>query len=467
MQRSIRVLVGEPHPPTLAIIRKILADNGYTQVAVAADPTAVLQAVKRGDADVALLDWKLVSPGNFKLLDDILLDRRTFNLPILLMGAGAPMAGVEEALRLGARDYLNKPFTPYVLMVRLEKALYGPPKARQDQETPAPDAGESPASPPAANPAAAAPEPALPKSQAVQSEEARARATFLKGYEFLRLRKWDKAIALFAAALRLQMLFPEAYKGLAEAFRGKADLERSSQFLGKAAETLVWLDRHEEAASLYEHARKIDPKAANPFKTVADHLKAQKNPAEVVRLYERAARATPKDPDVAVALARAYVETGQQERAARVLQPVLAESDVPEDLRGVFLSIVGEERLKGRKLEIVGMVGAGDGVEKRRSLRVPLADYAATMPRATEHFPVVDLSVHGIGFKPSGETFEVGQELAFDLVTMGESRSRKVRAVVCRVGAVVIGCEFVGLTPKQAETLARILPKKAIPGAES
>lgn len=462
MERHIRVLVGEPHPPTQAIIKKILADNGYTKVVAAADPVAVVQAVRRGDADVALLDWKLAEPDSYKLLDEIVLDRRSFNLPILLMGAGAPLAKVEDALRLGARDYLNKPFTAYVLMVRLEKALYGPPKARKEQAAP------GAAGPGAAQAAqdAAAPEPALPKSAAVQKEEARARATFLKGYEYLRLRKWDKAISLFAAALKLQMLFPEAYKGLAEAFRGKADLERSSQFLGKAAETLVWLDRHDEAASLYEHARKIDPKAANPFKTVADHLKEQKSPQEVVRLYERAARAAPKDPDVAVALARAYVETGQQERAARVLQPVLAEADVPEDLRGVFLSIAGEDRLKGKKLEVLGLVGAGDGEEKRRALRVPLADYAATMPRAVENFPVVDLSITGIGFKPSGEKFEPGQEVTFDLVTMGDSRARKLRAVVRRVGAVVIGCEFVGLTEKQAEIIARILPKKALPGEE-
>ncbi|MEW5775116.1 MAG: response regulator [Thermodesulfobacteriota bacterium] len=459
MERHIRVLVGEPHPPTQAIIKKILADNGYGSVVTAADPVAVVQSVKRGDADVALLDWKLVEPGNYKLLDDIVLDRRSFNLPILLMGAGAPMTKVEEALRLGARDYLNKPFTPYVLMVRLEKALYGPPKSRKEAEA---GAAASEAAPPEGS----APEPALPKSEAVQKEEARARATFLKGYESLRLRKWDKAISLFAAALKLQMLFPEAYKGLAEAFRGKADLERSSQFMGKAAETLVWLDRHEEAVSLYEHARKIDPHAVNPFKTVADHLKEQKSPQEVVRLYERAARAAPKDPDVAVALARAYVETGQQERAVRVLQPVLAESEVPEDLRGIFLSIVGEDRLKGRKLEVLDAAGGGDGQEKRRALRVPLADYAATMPRVVENFPVVDLSVHGIGFKPSGEKFEVGQEVTFDLVTMGDSRARKIKAVVRRVGLVVIGCEFVGLTPKQAEAIASILPKKAVPGAE-
>jgi len=462
VERHIRVLVGEPHPPTQAIIKKILADNCYTQVVAVADPLGVIQAVRRGDADVALLDWKLVEPGHYKLLDEIVLDRRSFNLPILLMGTGAPMANVEEALRLGARDYLNKPFTAYVLMVRLEKALYGPPKARKEAAAEGPAAAEAPSA--AAGGGAA--EPALPKSEAVQKEEARARATFLKGYELLRMRKWDKAISVFAAALRLQMLFPEAYKGLAEAFRGKADLERSSQFMGKAAETLVWLDRHEEAANLYEHARKINPQAPNPFKTVADHLKEQKSPQEVVRLYERAARAAPKDPDVAVALARAYMETGQQERAARVLQPVLAETEVPEDLKGVFLSIAGEDRLKGRKLEVLGMVGAGDGQEKRRSLRVPLADYAATMPRAVENFPVVDLSVSGIGFKPSGEKFEPGQEVTFDLVTMGESRARKVRAVVRRVGAAVVGCEFVGLTPKQAEAITRILPKKAVSETE-
>jgi hypothetical protein len=291
---------------------------------------------------------------------------------------------------------------------------------------------------------------------------------YLKGRELLLLRKYDKAMGMFAQALKFRALYPEAYIGIAECFRGKGDLDRSSQFLAKAAETLVWLDRHDEAENLYKHATKIDPRTPNPYKTVADHLRQQKRPKVTAALYERAARLSPKDPDVAVALARSLVESGQKEKAAQAMQHVMAESDVPEDLRGVFVRIsddAEQKRGQPRRLEVLETTNGFDGVEKRRAQRVPLADYAAKMPKFKEFFPVIDLSVLGFAFKPSGEAFAVGQEVSFDLLTMGDVRAKKVTSVVRRVGGAAVGCEFRHLDDRQRKALVKILPKNALPGA--
>jgi hypothetical protein len=270
---------------------------------------------------------------------------------------------------------------------------------------------------------------------------------FSKASEFLTLRRYDRAIAEFARAIRLRLLFPEAYRGIAEAFRGQGNLERTSQFMNKAAETHVWLDQHERAREVYDYVRKATPDAPNPYKVVGDHLRGQNDPAEQVRHYRRAAELSPGDVSVGVALARALVDADEREEAARVLAPIVDRQEVPPEMRGLFLQLRPPDpqaapRRRGPGMRFLDMAGGGDGVEKRRTGRIPLADYAARLPHVEDTFQVVDISLVGIGFKATNATFAVGQEIAFDLVSMGETKVKKLTAVVKRVSPRVVGCEF-------------------------
>lgn len=455
LKGNIGILVVEPSSSIRRIIGSILADNGYLKVVYAINGEEALNLLHNLHPDISLMDFELATRNTFELLDSILLDKHFYRHPILLLGKNSPMGAVDEALRLGARDFLKKPFTPYLLMVRLEKILLGtPPKVIKrtkragvegahlgEAVTPAPD-------------------------KHIASQLDLAKRMFLDGHAFLKQRDYAKAMKKFAAAARVNTLFPEAYKGLAEVFRQQGCLERCGQFLSKAAETYAWLGKHDDAEDVFHMTRKMDPEAPNPFKTIADHMGGQVRPAEALKAFERASRLSPKDPDVRVALSRAYAETGQKEKAAETLRPLVqgqagAAKDLPEDMQHIIMQVrkPQEKRCARRRKQVLveDVVGAGNGVEKRRAVRIPLAEYAAKLPHVQDSFHVVDASILGIGFKHHGEEFTVGQKIVFDLVTFEGVKVRKLRAVVSRVSPRMIGAVFTKLSGKQKAILQPIV----------
>lgn len=452
LKGNIGILVGEPVPQVSKIIGKILEDNGYEKVQYAATGDAVMEILQRRETDVTLLDFKLATDNTFELLDSILLDRHLFRHPILLLGNKVPIGLIDEAMRLGARDYLNKPFTPYLLMVRLEKILFGnPPKvvkrsARAGTATAL--AGEE-----------LAPETPLH----IASQQELARRLFLDGHKLLKQNYHDKALKKFAAAARVNTLFPEAYKALAEVFRFQGDLTRSAQFLAKAAETHAWLDQPEKAAEAFALSRKADPASPNPFKTMADHMSGHMHERLVSSAYERALELTPKDPAVRVALSRAYMQSGDRTRAAETLAPMAGKGEIPEDMRHVIMQLHrGEDRSTGKRRQLMVVDGCAryDGEERRRAMRIPLAEYSARLPHKNDSFQVFDVSALGISFKHGGEPFTVGDKLVFDLLTLDGVKAKKIKGVVRRVTPLVTGCEFVGLSAKQFEAFSRFLPEQ-------
>lgn len=456
-RNPMRVLVAEPAKPMHAILRKVLAENGYDDLVFATSSEEAWDLLSRGETfDFALLDFVLASRDNLDLIWKITDDHRNYALRIMLMGQGAPIGVVDEAMRLGVREYVNKPFTPYILGVKIDKMLYGN-RTLVDRYEPAPDEAPDKA------------KEKLEKEKATQSKtaaqvELKAKKAFAEGYELLQLRKYDQAIAKFAQAVKHRMLFPEAYKGIAEAFRGKGDLDRAAQFLSKAAETYAWLDKEEHATAMFERARKGDPKAPNPFKTVAEHLRKQKDVDKVIRFYEQAALLSPGDPDVAVGLAKAYMDKGDTQNAARVMRPVMDRENVDPEFKQLFVDMgVNGGAPKGRKGRSGSFIEGGrvsfEGSDKRKAPRVPLAEYATRHPRLTQHLPVVDISLTGIGFKPMGEEFEIGQSVTFDLVSMGDVKTKELEAVVRRVALTVIGCEFQHLSAKQIELVKGLVSR--------
>lgn len=450
LKGHIGILVGEPVPQVQQIIAKILADDGYEKVRFATDHAGVMEILRLRETDVALLDFKLATDRTFALLDDILLDRHLFRLPILLLGNKAPIGLIDDAMRLGARDYLNKPFTPYLLMVRLEKILFGSPpkviKRTAKAGTENAHLGEETE--------------ALP-SEHVTAQLDLAKRLFLDGQKLLKQHYQDKALQKFAAAARVNTLFPEAYTALAEVFRSQGELVHSAQFLSKAAETHAWLGQDEQAREAFALARKADPDSPNPFKTMADHMSGHMHQRLVSQAYERALELNPKDQGVRVALSRSYMESGEKDKAAEALSPLVGKGEIPADMQHVIMQVrrnqaPGTDRR--RQLLVVDGGGIYDGQERRRAMRIPLAEYSARLPHRDDSFQVFDVSALGISFKHGGESFEIGQKLTFDLLTLEGPRAKKIQGVVKRVTPRVVGCELKALTTKQIEAFQRFLP---------
>jgi len=107
-----RILIADDQPDVLDALRFLLSEDGYTCVA-ARSPAEIVGAVEKTDVDVAIIDLNYTrdtTSGQEGL--ELLARIRSLDptLPVLVMTAWGSVAGAVEAMRRGARDYIEKPW---------------------------------------------------------------------------------------------------------------------------------------------------------------------------------------------------------------------------------------------------------------------------------------------------------------------------------------------------------------------
>src|SRR5256885_4024609 len=102
-------LVVEDDPGVRQSIRLCVEADGARALGVAT-PAGALEALERGTFDVVILDLWLGSESGLDLIPEML--RRQPGIGIVVVTAFATFETAVEAMRLGAVDYLPKPFTP-------------------------------------------------------------------------------------------------------------------------------------------------------------------------------------------------------------------------------------------------------------------------------------------------------------------------------------------------------------------
>jgi DNA-binding NtrC family response regulator len=107
-----RLLVADDDRDVLEALRLLLKSEGY-EVEVVTSPSGVSTAVGARDFDALLMDMNYArdTTGGTEGLDLLSrLQQLDATLPVVVMTAWGSIEGAVEALRLGARDYIEKPF---------------------------------------------------------------------------------------------------------------------------------------------------------------------------------------------------------------------------------------------------------------------------------------------------------------------------------------------------------------------
>ncbi len=112
MNGNPRVLVADDQPDVLEALRLLLKGEGF-EAETASSPAGVLQAVQKGDFDLVLIDLNYTrdtTSGREGL--DLLSQLRELEgtLPVVVMTAWGSVESAVEAMRRGARDYIEKPW---------------------------------------------------------------------------------------------------------------------------------------------------------------------------------------------------------------------------------------------------------------------------------------------------------------------------------------------------------------------
>ena len=114
-----RILIVEDEPQLRGLLRLYLERAGYT-VSEAGDGAAALATFAVDGADLVVLDLMLPGMQGEAVLEGL---RETTDVPILITSAKRSDAERIAGLRLGADDYLAKPFNPHELTARVAAIL--------------------------------------------------------------------------------------------------------------------------------------------------------------------------------------------------------------------------------------------------------------------------------------------------------------------------------------------------------
>jgi two-component system phosphate regulon response regulator PhoB len=116
------ILVVEDEPDIAALVAYHLAKESY-RVRTVGDGTEALTAISREAPDLAILDWMLPGLSGIELLGQIRERAEISDLPVILLTARKDEQDRLQGLRLGADDYISKPFSPLELVLRVGAVL--------------------------------------------------------------------------------------------------------------------------------------------------------------------------------------------------------------------------------------------------------------------------------------------------------------------------------------------------------
>ncbi len=114
------VLLVEDEPGLVVTLSDLLETEGY-RVQVALDGSSALSAVRANRPDLIILDVMLPDMDGFEVCQR--LRRRGVDAAILMLTARAEVQDRVLGLKLGADDYLVKPFDPAELLARVQALL--------------------------------------------------------------------------------------------------------------------------------------------------------------------------------------------------------------------------------------------------------------------------------------------------------------------------------------------------------
>ncbi len=117
---SIRILVVDDEESLREICRDALEDEGY-QVLEATDGRDALKVIAASNIDLIISDLRMPEMNGFELLEKI--KEKQLDIDFLIMTGFATIETAVDCMKLGAADYLPKPFKINHLLVKVSKVL--------------------------------------------------------------------------------------------------------------------------------------------------------------------------------------------------------------------------------------------------------------------------------------------------------------------------------------------------------
>ncbi len=131
MDKQSKILIVDDEPFNVDYLEQELEDLDYDTVR-AKNGRAALEQVEAESPDVILLDIMMPEMDGFQVLEHLKTRQAWRDIPVIIISAMDDMGSIVKGIKLGAEDYLPKPFDEVLLKARLEASLEK--KRLRDQE---------------------------------------------------------------------------------------------------------------------------------------------------------------------------------------------------------------------------------------------------------------------------------------------------------------------------------------------
>lgn len=122
MSQSKKVLVAEDEPDILGLIKYSLEYAGFQVLQATNGEDAVKQA-SEALPDLILLDVRMPKMDGYKACEKLKAQSSTKDIPIVFLSARGQETEIRRGLKLGAEEYILKPFAPDELYRRVTAIL--------------------------------------------------------------------------------------------------------------------------------------------------------------------------------------------------------------------------------------------------------------------------------------------------------------------------------------------------------
>ena len=117
---SMKILAVDDFSTMRRIVRNILRQLGYNNIAEAEDGASALEHLKQHKVDFIISDWNMPNMTGLELLKAVRADAHLKDIPIVLVTAEALKENVVEAVKSGVNGYIVKPFTAEILKEKID-----------------------------------------------------------------------------------------------------------------------------------------------------------------------------------------------------------------------------------------------------------------------------------------------------------------------------------------------------------
>lgn len=115
------ILVVDDDKSNLLIAQKLLAEE-YRVAAVNSGELA-FRYLEKNEPDLVLLDIQMPEMNGFEVMKRLQESERWSRIPVIFLTADRSEKTEEECFKMGAVDYIGKPFVPAIMMQRVKKTL--------------------------------------------------------------------------------------------------------------------------------------------------------------------------------------------------------------------------------------------------------------------------------------------------------------------------------------------------------